>query len=370
MYRSNRHYGWKPDLPDHRDLKYTARRAVLANLPPLVDLRSGCPAVYDQGDLGSCTANAIAAAFEFDLLKQDSPDFTPSRLFIYYNERVIENTVDSDSGAQIRDGIKSVNNQGVCPETTWPYVLSEFTQKPFATCYTDALTHTVTSYQSIDQDLDQMKGCLADGYPMVVGFTVYSSFESPQVAQSGVLNLPDASESTVGGHAVLVVGYDDSQNRFIVRNSWGPSWGMAGYFTMPYAYLTTPDLSSDFWTVRVVANNPAAPNPNQQAASSPSPAPGVSQGSTANLTTVFRNGSAIDNLTAKLLRQSGSPQPNDRQSVDFNGGTMTFDNVQSQDVFVITGVCTGTATLTVDIPMKVGPLPSYPAGNIFDNLMV
>jgi hypothetical protein len=370
MYRSNHHYGWKPDLPDHRDLKFTALKAVIANLPPKVDLRSGCPPVYDQGQLGSCTGNAIAAALEFELIKQSSPDFTPARLFIYYNERVIENTVDTDSGAQIRDGIKTVNNQGVCPETMWPYVVSEFAQKPFSTCYTDALTHTVTSYQRVDQDIDQMKGCIAQGYPIVVGFTVYPEFESPDVAQTGIVNLPGAGESPVGGHAVLVVGYDDSQNRFIVRNSWGPAWGMAGYFTMPYAYLTSTVLSSDFWTIRVVANNPAMHGPNQQPASKPAPALKDSQGHTANLKTVFRNGSEADTLTAKLMRVDGSSQPNDQQSVDFNGGTMTFNEVKSEDVFIISGLCIGTATLTVDIPMKVGPPASYPAGNIFDNLIV
>src|SRR5438552_496218 len=128
MSHSIQWYGWQPDLPDHRDLKFAAAPSLLRKLPAKVDLRKQCPPVYDQGQLGSCTANAIGAAFEFEQMKQNyGTGFTPSRLFIYYNERVMEHTVDMDSGAQIRDGIKSVNNQGVCPEQMLPYIISEFT---------------------------------------------------------------------------------------------------------------------------------------------------------------------------------------------------------------------------------------------------
>jgi C1A family cysteine protease len=262
MYRTSSRYGWKPDLPDHRDLVYAAPAAILKKLPSKIDLRPKCPPVYNQGQLESCTGNAIAGAFEFDLLKQNAPDFTPSRLFIYYNERVIENTVSSDSGAEIRDGIKSINTQGVCPETMWLYIASEFAQKPFASCYTDALNHKSISFHRITRDINQMKGCLADGYPFVIGFTVYNSFESTEVEKTGILNMPTPSEKVVGGHAVLVVGYDDSQKRFIVRNSWGSDWGISGYFTMPYDYLLNPNLSDDFWTIRVVTNNPLIQQPN------------------------------------------------------------------------------------------------------------
>ena len=122
MAKSNlpRRFGWIPDRPDHRDFRYAAPGPLLKALPRKVDLRKGCPAVYDQGQLGSCTANAIAAGIEFDRLKQDLRDFTPSRLFIYYNERAMEGSVESDAGASIRDGIKSVSKQGDCPESEWP----------------------------------------------------------------------------------------------------------------------------------------------------------------------------------------------------------------------------------------------------------
>jgi C1A family cysteine protease len=246
------HYGWLPDLPDHRDHLYAAPVEMLAMLPARTDLSPNCPTIYDQGQLGSCTSNAIAAAIEFDRLKQKLPDFTPSRLFIYYNERVIEHTVDSDSGAQIRDGIKSVNSQGDCPEPEWPYVIAKFKTKPSTKCYADAPKYKVVSYRRLIQMLSQLKGCLASGYPFVFGFTVYEGFENEQVAQTGHASLPRPGERAIGGHAVMAVGYDDAKQWFIIRNSWGNQWGMKGYFTLPYAYLTDENLASDFWTIRVV----------------------------------------------------------------------------------------------------------------------
>jgi C1A family cysteine protease len=179
--------------------------------------------------------------------------FVPSRLFIYYNERVIEGTVDSDSGAQLRDGVKAVAKLGICPETDWPYDISKFTQKPPAKAFTDARRDLARNYLRIPQVLSQMKGCLAAGYPFVFGFTVYQSFESAAVAKSGKVPMPRANEQVLGGHAVCAVGYDDAQQSFIVRNSWGPRWGKQGYCFMPYTYLSDPQLASDFWTLRKVA---------------------------------------------------------------------------------------------------------------------
>jgi C1A family cysteine protease len=246
-------YGWNRDLPDGRDFMYGAPAEVVRQLPESVDLRPGCPSVYDQGQLGSCTANAIGGALEFAQIKEKKANpFTPSRLFIYYNERVIEHTVDSDSGAQIRDGVKSVHKLGAPPETDWPYDINKFSQKPPEQAFTDAKNYQTILYQRVTPTLGQLKGCLASGFPFVFGFTVYESFESQEMANTGHLGMPGTGEKQLGGHAVLAVGYDDSSQSFIVRNSWGADWGIKGYFTMPYPYLLQGTLASDFWTIRSV----------------------------------------------------------------------------------------------------------------------
>lgn len=246
------HYGYIPDHRDHRDHLYAAPIEHLAALPSSVDLRPGCPPVYDQGELGSCTANAIAGAIEFDRKKQNLPDFVPSRLFIYWNERAMEGTVNSDAGAMIRDGIKSVNKQGACPENEWPYNIGQFTVKPPAQCYKDALLDEAVSYARMARSLNQMKGCLASGVLFVFGISVFESFESAQVAQSGIVPMPSSSEQLLGGHAICCVGYDDSQQSWICRNSWSDQWGDKGYFYLPYAYLMDRGLSSDFWVIKTV----------------------------------------------------------------------------------------------------------------------
>jgi C1A family cysteine protease len=242
-------YGWVPDLPDRRDLLYGAIRPVPAILPPHADLRPTCSVIEDQGNLGSCTGNALAGAIEFLERKNNVPFIDVSRLFIYYNERAIEGTINSDSGAMLRDGIKTLKKQGVCSERKWPYIISKFAAKPRTACYKEALEHQITSYHRIIT-LDEMRTCLAEGFPFVFGFTVYESFQSQEVAKTGIVSMPQPDERAVGGHAVLGVGYDDAEKRFIVRNSWGTEWGQQGYFTMPYEYVADRNLSDDFWTIR------------------------------------------------------------------------------------------------------------------------
>ncbi len=248
---TSRKYGWVPDLPDHRDYKYAFGHISL-KLPSKVDLHGACPPVYDQGQLGSCTANALAAALDFERKRQKLAFMGPSRLFIYYNERVIEGTVSEDSGATLRDGMKAVATQGACPETLWPYNAAQFATTPPPPCYTSGTQNVALQYSRLSQDLASLKSCLASGYPFVFGFSVYQSFESDAVAQTGKVPMPSADEQLLGGHAVLAVGYSDASQRFLVRNSWGPGWGFHGYFTIPYTYLTNPNLADDFWTIRLV----------------------------------------------------------------------------------------------------------------------
>jgi C1A family cysteine protease len=246
-------YGWVRDIPDQRDVLYAPPPQIAAALPPKVDLRSQFPPPYNQEALGSCTANAIAGALQFLEGKEGAPaPVMPSRLFIYYNERVLEGSTGSDSGAQIRDGIKTVVREGFCPESEWPYDITRFAVRPSAACYQDAMKERVSQYLRLTPASVPLLTCLASGFPFVFGFSVYESFESSAVAQSGIANLPRPSERLVGGHAVCAVGYDQSEGRFLVRNSWGAQWGMGGYFTMPYQYLTDPMLAADFWTIRKV----------------------------------------------------------------------------------------------------------------------
>jgi C1A family cysteine protease len=242
----NKGYGWKPKLPTTHYPLYSAR-VELGALPPHVDLRPQCPEVYDQGQLGSCTGNGWAAAAEFLLMKQGLPTFTPSRLFIYYNERVADNDVAMDAGAAISDGAHAVSTLGCPNETLWPYDITAFTDKPPAEVYADGAKHLVLQVQQVSQNLTSMKEVVASGLPIVIGFVVYPSFESEAVAKSGVVPMPGHHEHSIGGHCVVIVGYDDSQKMFIMRNSWGTGWGQNGYFMMPYLYLTNPRLASDFW---------------------------------------------------------------------------------------------------------------------------
>ena len=213
-------------------------------LPKMVDLRSKMPPVYNQGHLGSCTANAICGAFQYLI-----PSFMGSRLFLYYNERKLERAIPDDSGASLADGILCMQKYGVCPETMWPYKINNFAIAPPQQCYMDARRFKADEVQNIHQDMTSMRTSLANGFPFVVGFMVYNSFESNSVARTGMVPMPTPADQPLGGHAVLVCGYDDARQVWIVRNSWGASWGDKGYFYLPYNYLTNPTLSSDLWNI-------------------------------------------------------------------------------------------------------------------------
>lgn len=249
-----RKYGHKRGLYDPKDIPYKAQRGAIGALPPSVDLRPFCPAVRDQGQVGSCTAFSVSGLLRFVQMKMQLSDFAYSELDLYYNERVLEGTPGEDSGAEIRDGIKVAVTQGVCSEALWPYDEANVLVRPPDACRVEALKHEALQYQSIPQDLQQIKACLAEGYPVSFGFVVYASFESNKVAQTGIVPMPKRGEQVLGGHAPLLVGYETYKRRkgFWCQNSWGEAWGLGGYFFMPEAYIANAQLASDFWTVRTV----------------------------------------------------------------------------------------------------------------------
>jgi C1A family cysteine protease len=272
---NNKGLGWVPDVPDARDhiFSITKPEFLTQPLPARIDLRENPSMQFpllDQGELGSCTANAISAAMTYASLKQGGPKqlsqvtlgdgnvFSPSRLFIYYNERVMEGSVASDAGAMLRDGIKSVNQLGACKEATWPYIISQFTTTPSSAAYSEAQGHQALLYRRLNnRDINQIKGCIAQGFPFCFGFAVFNSFMSRTVATTGIMPMPNlARENMIGGHAVLGAGYDDAKQVVIVRNSWGNNWGDKGYFYMPYKYITNTNYCDDFWTITLMEQEP------------------------------------------------------------------------------------------------------------------
>jgi C1A family cysteine protease len=251
-----RGYGWTPSLrhidstPFDHDAFGVAKPK---RLPKSVDLRAGCPPVYDQAKLGSCTANAISAALEFDLKRQGGKPFMPSRLYIYWNERAQLGTIGQDTGASMHLSTEVVRELGACHEADWPYVPARFADVPSRKAFetADGLRLKEAFFLE-NRDLNALKGALAAGVPFVFGVGVYQSFESPIVMHTGLVPLPVRGEAYVGGHAMMAVGYDDQSRMFLVRNSWSAKWGIEGYCWIPYDYLASPDLAADFWAIQAV----------------------------------------------------------------------------------------------------------------------
>lgn len=246
---NKRKYTLKKDKEDPRDRKYSIQ--VPTTYPSEVDLRKWCPAVYDQGTIGACTAHALAADCEFNMIKQGEKSFMPARLGIYYLERQLEGTINEDSGAQLRDGIKVVAQYGIWPEDLLPYTESNFLVPPTQAMLTEGSKHQALVYERMDGTLDQIKHRITSGYPFVFGFMVYKDFESSRMAQTGLMQMPKPGEQCFGGHAVLACGFSDSENggSVLVRNSWSDKWGQHGYFWMPYEFITNPELAMDMWAI-------------------------------------------------------------------------------------------------------------------------
>lgn len=291
--------GWKRQSVDTRDEFYALKlQGALLGRPASCDQRVICSPVEDQGELGSCTAQMCAALIESSQNRaaqaakkvaplpptisvtdakmvngvitfattvtppaspSPAPKFTNvSRLFGYYSTRLAYNAASEDCGATIRDTIKAAAKYGVVDETLWPYVIAKFSTNPPKTVWDAAAKTKVTSYHSIaDGDLESMKVAVSQGFLVGFGFAVFDAFLTSNMASKGLLVRPKTTEVMQGGHAVCLVGYDDkkampdgSVGAFLVRNSWGTSWGLGGYYWHAYNYVADKKLCNDFWVVQ------------------------------------------------------------------------------------------------------------------------
>jgi len=277
-------YGYIPDKPDERDFVFKAVQKI-EQLPPSVDMREFCSPVRDQGSLGSCTGFSMGSGLREFIMKKNLPPPYPmptpeapsclsyifpkkwfkrlgmaeytmlSPMFLYYQERLLEGTINEDSGAEMRDGMKVLKETGICPEDHYPYNISKFNSKPGLSAYLEAGSFKISVYSRIT-GLVNMKSCLAVGGSLAIGFNVYESFETDEMEKTGRMPMPKKTEQWLGGHAVFVCGYvDDIEwpggGYFIVKNSWGVSWGDKGYFYMPYEFAGNINEVSDVWTASV-----------------------------------------------------------------------------------------------------------------------
>jgi C1A family cysteine protease len=269
--------GWLPDYPDFRDYtpehktiepllkKAKVKQPTKAGLPASVDLRAWCSPIEDQGQLGSCTANAGAGIVEYFERRAFGKYLDASRLFLYKATRDLLHWT-GDTGAFLRTTMGALVLFGVPPEDYWPYAIADFDKEPPPFCYAFAQNYQAISYFRLDPPvtprdvlLDRIKRYLAAGFPSMFGFTVYTSIS--QAATTGEIPYPTPGEKVAGGHAIVAVGYDDKKKiknahpgatqttgALLIRNSWGTGWGSAGYGWLPYEYVLT-GLAIDWWSL-------------------------------------------------------------------------------------------------------------------------
>lgn len=256
-------YKWTEETPDSLNKLRASKnyckvgdiiKADINKLPATLDLRANMPPVYDQGSLGSCTAQAVAACMYFDQLTSNRQTVVdPSKLFLYWNSRLPIGTTDEDSGASLSDAILSTVTYGACSEGLWPYNIGNFRTRPTLECYQDAyncIDVDGCQQAEVNQNVLEIKSVLASNICMVFGIDVYSSFMSVQTANTGVVPIPNTyTEDYYGGHALVLCGYNDYTQMFLFRNSWGQDWGMDGYGWIPYSYVVNSYLAGDIWSV-------------------------------------------------------------------------------------------------------------------------
>lgn len=250
---------WQPGLPVRIPIDPVPPKASAA--PPSMSLISALPPIRDQGDLGSCTAFSSEAPIWVAMKNAGKTPFVPSPLFTYYNERLMNNQVGSDAGAAIPDIFRASNEYGVCPESAWPYDVSKYTEAPPTAAYEAAKDLRAHIYAPLPQILDNLIGCIHRNLcPIDFGIVVYESFMTDAVAKTGIIPMPKSSEIAQGGHAIDLVGFNQTSQaingipplHFILRNSWDTTWGAQGYGFLPFDYILSNELSSDFWMLRSI----------------------------------------------------------------------------------------------------------------------
>ena len=239
--------------PDHRDRLYVPKLRAQVDIFP-IDLRSECNPVRNQGELGSCTAFGVTELFDFVRKKHNLTSWVPSALFTYYATRKLTNQTDEDSGATVRNALKSTVKSGVAKERIWPYNISKFTENPPQEIWDDAEKHQTIEYLNLSSfDKNIFVKCLNEGYPFAFGMVLYDSFLNSTMRSKGIISIPDFStEKMIGGHCMLAVGYkveDDGKEYMIAQNSWGQYWGDGGYCYIPLEYFLRS--AYDFWTIRL-----------------------------------------------------------------------------------------------------------------------
>lgn len=252
--------GYLRDVHDDRDFKIKFSTPLSIDYPDIVDLRRFSPIVFDQQSLNSCTASAVALIYDWihnRIYNNDmnSRAFIPSRLFLYYNTRVISNNNYKDSGSSIRDTIKTIATIGICPESLWPYKINKFNVKPHGACYVSAKFNKTVQYLRVNQTSDQIERCLAiSKNPIVFGINIYDSwYDNKDLRKSGRIHMPLPNEKLIGGHAMVIVGFNKKDKYFIVQNSWGKSWGDKGFCYIPYDYILDRKYAWDFWVIQITS---------------------------------------------------------------------------------------------------------------------
>jgi C1A family cysteine protease len=256
-------YVWdSPQRIPHHELP---KNFLLSSAPPFMTIVAKCPPITDQGQQGSCTGHSAVAPYYIAQVNAGrNPIVRPSPAFLYYNERLINGQTNQDAGASISDIYRAGNKYGICDESMMRYDESDFTTPPSQAAYDAATAHRAHIYAPVPQLLENLIGCIHHGgFPVSIGVVVYPSF---MAAKGGNIPMPKSSESDIGGHALSLVGYNNTgqpQNvpelptpipakSFVFRNSWSILWGQKGYGFFPFAYMLDSGLSSDFWMIRSI----------------------------------------------------------------------------------------------------------------------